>query len=349
MDQSINCDFYIGDRIRTPMKLMEYHDLKGFKKIIPFKPLFGNFYWQKGSISTAFKPYRNYLITGDPFCVSTWFILVITKLLGKKTLVWTHGWYGDETIMKKMIKKLFLGFSYKVLLYGNYARNLMIQAGFKSDKLISIYNSLDFDAQSKVRETLTATNIYKDHFQNDFPVLLYVGRIQKSKKLELLIEALKLLYIKGMYCNLIIIGNEVDETNLQKIVAYNKLNDCVWFFGATFDEPKIGELIYNADVCISPGNIGLTAIHSMIYGTPVITHNNFSEQGPEFEAIMKGETGDYFEEDSINDLCDKIISWISLPMKKRELVRQQCFSVIKERYNPYVQIEILKSLIICSN
>ena len=43
------------------------------------------------------------------------------------------------------------------------------------------------------------------------------------------------------------------------------------FQGAVFDESN-SELIYHSDLCVSPGNVGLTAIHSLTYGVPVATH-----------------------------------------------------------------------------
>lgn len=37
----------------------------------------------------------------------------------------------------------------------------------------------------------------------------------------------------------------------------------VWFYGSCYDEQTNAELIYNADMCVAPGNVGLTAIHAM--------------------------------------------------------------------------------------
>lgn len=78
----------------------------------------------------------------------------------------------------------------------------------------------------------------------------------------------------------------------QQVKSYNLANN-IWFYGACYDEIKNAALIYNADLCVSPGNVGLTAMHSMVFGTPVITHNDFKWQMPEFEAIEPGKTGDF--------------------------------------------------------
>ena len=44
------------------------------------------------------------------------------------------------------------------------------------------------------------------------------------------------------------------------------------------------------DITVSPDKVGLTAIHSMAYGRPVITHDNMDRQGPEVEAVIPGRT-----------------------------------------------------------
>jgi glycosyltransferase involved in cell wall biosynthesis len=345
MDEHLRCDFYIGDQTFSPIKLMNYKELKGFKKILPFIKLYKNFYWQKGALNLSWKPYKNYIITGEPYCLSTWFVLFSNKLLRKKSFLWTHGWYGDETFVKKIIKKLFFRLSYKVLLYGDYARNLMIKECFNSDKLVCIYNSLDYDTQLKVRANLNYSSIYKDHFKNGYPVILYIGRIQKTKKIDLLIDALHRLNSNGINCNLIIIGEETDDCNLHEAVSNYQLEDNVWFYGPSYDENILGNLVYNASVSVSPGNVGLTAMHCLIYGLPLITHNNFPNQGPEFESIKPGITGDYFIENSAEALYTKIKYWININNDKRNVVRKSCYEEIKGRYNPHKQIDILKKLL----
>ncbi|RXM43987.1 glycosyltransferase family 4 protein [Flavobacterium sp. YO64] len=344
MDSELQCDFYIGDRVSYPIKLMNYFNLTGYKKTLKYTPIIKKFYWQKGAFSLAFKNYKHYIITGEPHCLSTWLVLLMNRLTGRKTYLWTHGWYGNESSLKKIIKKVFFGLSNKVLLYGDYSRNLMINEGFNPEKLVSVYNSMDVDNQLNIRKELISSAIYKNHFLNDYPVLLYVGRIQNRKKIELLIEALHELEKSNCHYNLILIGNQIEGIGLEELVNLYKLEKKVWFFGPCYDENILGELIFNADLCVVPGDIGLTVMHSFVYGTPVVTHNNFPKHGPEFEAIRPNITGDFFAEGSVNDLCSKIKQWTIFRKEDRETVRAKCYKVVDEKYNSNHQINILKEI-----
>lgn len=345
MDQELECDFYIGDKVSTKIKKMDYKDLSGYKKTLKYCPIFSKFYWQKGVISLCFKSYKHYIITGDPYCLSTWLLLVMLTFTPKKTYLWTHGWYGDEGLIKTIIKKVFFKLSSHILLYGEYAKNLMINNGFNETKLSIIYNSLDYSRQLDIRKKLKETPIYTEHFKNNYPTLIYIGRIQAIKKLDQLINSLELLEEKGKKYNLIIVGEEVDGYNLSELILTSKIGNRIWLYGPCYNEEKIGELLYNAEICISPGNVGLTAIHSLSYGTSIITHDNFSNQMPEFEAIINNRTGLFFIENDVEDLSNKIDSWYNYLTNNKTNVRLDAFKSIDNNYNPNYQIQLLKSLI----
>jgi glycosyltransferase involved in cell wall biosynthesis len=345
LDKEFLVDFYFGDKIGLPIKKMNYNELSGFKREVKNILLFGNFYWQKDMIKLIFRSYDAFLITGEPYCISNWVILIISKFLRKKTVLWSHGWYGNESIIKKIIKKIFFNLSNTVLLNGNYARDLMIKQGIDANKLIVIFNSLDYQKQIEIRSKLNETDIYKSYFSNENPVIIYIGRIQKNKKIDLLLRAVYQLKTESKDCNLVIIGNEVEEINIQDIIADNNMGEYVWLYGSCYEEKILGELLFNADVCVVPGDIGLTVMHSYVYGTPVITHDNFPKHGPEFEAIIDGVTGCFFVENSLDDLCTKISNWTRISIDERENVRRKCYEIIDEKYNPDTQISILKKVL----
>ena len=143
--------------------------------------------------------------------------------------------------------------------------------------------------------------------------------------------------------NLTFIGYFTVKEDLAKFSVSLGVMDQIWFYGASYDEAKNAELIYNADLCISPGNIGLTAIHSLMFGTPAITHSNFPYQMPEFESIKQGVTGDFFQENNSVSLAQCIENWF-LNHVDREKARLACYHKIDNEWNPYYQIGIFKKV-----
>ena len=136
---------------------------------------------------------------------------MINKILGKKTYLWTHGFYGNESIFKATIKKLFFNLSKGVFLYGDYAKNIMVKRGFNPDKLHVIYNSLDYDHQINLRKSLTKNDIFKNNFKNDFRNIVFIGRLTKVKKLSQLLLAQNELRSQSSNFNLIFIGDGIEK------------------------------------------------------------------------------------------------------------------------------------------
>jgi glycosyltransferase involved in cell wall biosynthesis len=298
--------------------------------------------------SILFKKYNVYILTADPFILSNWIFLLLNIPLKKEVYLWGHGWYGREGKIKTIIKTIFFKLSNGIFLYGNYAKELMEAEGFNPNKLHVIYNSLDYDLQLNIRKSLKPSLIFYDIFKNDYPVIIFTGRLTKVKQIDLLIEAHELLHKKGIKVNVFILGDGSEKEMLQALVKTKGLEKQYCFYGACYDEEKIGEFYYNANVCVSPGNVGLTGIHAMAYGCPVIAHNNFPNQMPEFEAIKAPKNGLFFEEGNPEDLSKCILQFID-SSKNREKIRTECFNVIDNYYNPNYQIDLLNKVILTEN
>ena len=345
MDRELHCDFYFGDNVNEELQKLDYSILKGFKhelKTLRFRSL----KWHLGISRVFFNHYDYYIITGDTSYLSNWFLLLYCTINQKKLFLWCHGIKTYVKRRHKFINKLFFGNKIvELLLYGNQARNLMIDEGYSEKKLHVIYNSLDYEAQCKIRNTIEVNDIYLKHFKNSYPVIIFIGRLQNEKKLELIIESQKKSESKGTIFNAVFIGEGEMKETLIDLSEKLGIADKVWFYGPIYDELQIAPLIYNAALSVSPGGVGLTALHCLTYGTPVITHSNFSNQGPEFEAITKGITGDFFEEDNLDDLINKISIWLNRSEKNRAAIRLNCYKTIDAYFNPEYQINILKQIL----
>ena len=343
MSETYDCDFFFGDSM-SDIRKMDYSLLKGKVKETHTKKLLGGWVWQSGVVPLLFKNYSHYILLADTRSASMWVFCLLSRLFfrKKKVFFWTHGWYGKESRAESFIKKFYFRLpNGGIFLYGNYARNLMIKEEFDAQKLFTIHNSLDYEKQIEVRKKLSKTDIYDSHFSNSGFNLVFIGRLTPVKKLDMVIEAMRKCVDLGVSVNCTFVGGGTEAENLRSLVHEMQMEDRIWFYGPCYDEEKNGELIYNADICVSPGNVGLTAMHSLVFGTPVITHNKFPLQMPEFEAIVEGQTGAFFEYDNVDSLAATIQKWIREEGNDRERIRENCFKEIDNNWTPEFQMTVL--------
>ena len=342
IDSRLECDFVFGDTLNNGIRTFPFVGFRNSVKIVKNVQRGQVTLWQKGVLKKLSEQYDLYILSGDIRCLSTWLFMVIARLRHKRMWLWTHGWSGRENVLQKLLKKVFYRMSEGVLLYGEYARNLMIKNGFEADRLWVIHNSLAYTKQCEIRESLKLTDIYKSKFKNNDPTLIFIGRLTASKRLDMILDAMEILRNRKFFCNLVLVGDGPDEELLKFLTVCNGLDGRVWFYGPCYDEAVNAELISNADLCVSPGNIGLTAIHVLTYGTPAITHGCFKCQGPEFEAIQPQVTGDFYKYRSVGSLADRIQSWLVGKASERQKVRQACYDEIDRSWNPEYQFKIIQ-------
>ena len=346
IDREYDCDWYI-ENIETNIKTFPDSDLKRVSRMRNI--YIGSFYWECGLIKLLWKDYDVYVMLGATRNLSLYIFCLLKKLFyskKKRIYFWTHAYYGKESKMELVLwKKPLLKLPDGIFTYGDYAKKIMVEDGFDEKKIYPIHNSLDYDAQLCLRKEIVPAQIYSDHFGNVNPVLIFIGRLTKVKRLDMLVDALNLLNKEGKYYNLVFVGDGSERKTLEEKVCKYDLTHQVWFYGECYDEKENATLLYNADICVAPGNVGLTSIHSMMFGCPVISHNDFALQMPEFEVIKPKRTGDFFDYGNTDNLACVISQWICSKKNKREEVREACFNEIDKHWNPYYQIGIFKKTI----
>lgn len=307
------------------------------------------FLWQAGLINLALNRKINTIIyLGQMYFISTWISAIIAKIMGKRVLMWSHGYIKEENNIKGFIRKIFYKLADGMLLYGERAKTIMINKGFKPQDLYLVYNSLNYDEQVIVRNNITS-EIIKERRETlfinpQFPILIFVGRLTPQKKLQMILYAADELRKKAFLCNILFVGEGVEREHLETISCELRLSENIKFVGACYDEHELGLLISLSDICVSPGEVGLTGIHSLTYGTPVITHDDPASQMPEFEVINNYVNGLFFKKDSIADLADKISGWFSM-QRNREDIRTECYKIIDELYNPHYQVTVFNNAV----
>jgi glycosyltransferase involved in cell wall biosynthesis len=353
LDKELNCRFVFNSSVNVPLKMMDTSSLRDCNLCGAEKELFAGLVYIPNLKKQNIYDSDIIVMATNPRNLTFWRVAISRKLFHRNIRIigWGHGAYGRENWIKKIIKKAMFSLCDYILLYGNYAKNLIIKSHLASEfKLRIIYNSLDYDTQLSIRNKLAAEsqreNIFHEHFGNRNPVLIFLGRLTKRKQLYLAVEAIKRLNNGEEFpVNLVLIGKGETEKELKELAVIYNLTDKVWFYGDCYDEDINGRLLYDADICISPGDVGLTAIHAFTFGCPVITHRQFQTQVPEFEIVEPKISGMFFEKNSIDDLVEKVKYFLLYEKNNREAVRQACYRQVDEKYNPYYQLSVIKSLL----
>lgn len=346
LDEMYDCDWYF-EKCESNIKEFDTSALSHVERLKTYK--LGPFYGVRGMLSLLrCKKYTKYVMMGHSRNVSTMAFLLLKRLFykNKRVFLWTHGFYGKESFFEKLWKKILLKSADGLLIYGDYACRIMVDKyGFSSEKLFPIHNSLDYDVQLKLRNELSPSSIYLNHFGNNNPTIIFIGRLTYVKKLDMLVQALSDLKGKGKEYNLVLIGDGAARESLEKKADSLNVKNQIWFYGACYDEKTNAELVYNADICVAPGNIGLTSIHALMFGCPAISHDDFSHQMPEFEAIKELATGLFFERDNQESLNDAITNWFSRSDYNRDTIRKACYDEIDANWNPDYQMRIINKVV----
>jgi len=251
-----------------------------------------------------------------------------------------------ERRLKWWIRKTYLKLANAHLLYGSWARDWYASHGFKKEQLFIVHNSLNHAEQVRIRESITADDIkqVREKFGLIGPqdrLLFHSGRLELKKNLPLLFDALKELKNAGRMIKLVIIGGGSEEQRLRNMVKEKGIDDRVIFYGVCYDEAEVGKIISASDLCVVPGVTGLIAMHSFVFGTPILTRDNSAWlHGPEVEIVIEGKTGRFFRDGDLNDLVTKMQEML-YPVPWKEKMAEACKNIIDTQYTPEYQERII--------
>ncbi|MCH7658927.1 MAG: glycosyltransferase, partial [Bacteroidetes bacterium] len=114
----------------------------------------------------------------------------------------------------------------------------------------------------------------------------------------------------------------------------NLAKECNVFENIVFTGEKYGkdnhQYFLESDVFVYPGGIGLSILHAMSFGLPVITTDDLTSQFPEFELLLPGINGDVYKDNSAEDLADKISIWKLKSETSGNTITKNCINRIKE-------------------
>jgi glycosyltransferase involved in cell wall biosynthesis len=285
--------------IKVPFKI------NGTKRLVVFHP---------GLIISLIKGNYDVIIT-EPVTniLNVIFIFLYVKLFRKKIIWHEAGGVNKSSrkILRKVIDplvKLFIKNTDAFLTYNTYA-NVYLSNNYKvyHEKIFLALNSIDTTGIKK--DLIKYSNDNNDDSltkSKDYKVALFIGALEKRKRVENLIKACGIINKQQNYCiKCWVIGDGPDINYIKSICTNDELDNTV-FFGRKVDD--LVKYILFADVVVLPGQGGLSINHALACGKPIIaTEEAYSPNTISvYDYIKNGFNGYVADINNIDDLASKI-------------------------------------------
>ncbi len=208
--------------------------------------------------------------------------LFYSRFFNKPVLLSPRGSLGSwcldngNTFKKQWLKFLIQPFAYKVIWHATAEQEKKeIQAVFPSAKVEVISNGVEYDLFQKSKVILR-NEFIKKYIQQELDaekIIISMGRLQKKKGFDILIDSFAEVLIKYPTAKLFIAGpDEGERIEFEQQIEKLKLKEKVFLVGSIEGQDKVNFLA-NADLFVLPShneNFGNVYIESLAAGTPII-------------------------------------------------------------------------------
>ena len=219
---------------------------------------------------------------------------ILKMILGRKIIYWGHGrdLLDNEARIKNLAYALQHAMCDAIILYAEHLKRYVLNRFHKKTFVANNTLCIRYKGVTsrEIRESVLAE--YGIHTKKN---IICVGRMQKRKRIEHLVEALA--YMKRADVGLILVGPDSDEV-LNKIEGNN-----IYKLGPIYGDKKF-DLLSSADVYCLPGALGLSIVDAFYCGLPIVTEDG--DVSPEIMYLKDGVNGFIVPQGDIHQLASKL-------------------------------------------
>jgi glycosyltransferase involved in cell wall biosynthesis len=293
-----------------------------------------------------FSKYDVVYIEGNPRYISYALLATILRITGRNIVLWTMVHSFRNSRIGHTLRLTWYRLFNRLLVYSDTEAAYLKFRGFRG-QIIGINNGLDFDRilnAITLWPYLSLTEWQVKNRINDRTVILSCARLDKKNKFDQILCILPKLikkYPSLLWC---VIGDGPSRTELQFQANQLGLNSHVLFLGKIYDEHSQAPWFMSSRLLIHPGAVGLTILHGMAFGLPVVTHSDAKRHGPEFAAFVHGKHGLTHREDDLIEMTNCVLELLGDKGRSSEmgLFGQQ---VVMNQYNTQIMVTRFLSII----
>jgi glycosyltransferase involved in cell wall biosynthesis len=288
------------------------------------------------------------LCEGGSNLLNNWLVWLYSVLTGTPYVWWTLGelrplrrvplplriWRSAHWFLESRAA-VFLG-------YSSLAQKYFDSQGYPAQRQFRAVNCVDTDAvfaRIPQYEELSR-RLRRELGLEGKQVLLFVGAIYPTKRLEDLIDAYCTLRARHPGARLVIVG---DGPHRQAIEEYARAKSAdAIFVGEVIEQVSAYFLL--ADIFVLPGLGGLSISEAMAHGLPVIATE---ADGCEVDLIEDGRNGYLIGTGDVGRLTDRLDQMLSDPQRTRQMGAHSKW-IIENRYNIHTYMANVTAALRCA-
>lgn len=201
-------------------------------------------------------------------------ITQLSKIFGKKVALWGHGRHMsavNPSLKKRFsewLKSKFLNLSDGFFGYTEETKQFLESRNYPREKIFVLNNTINITDQRLFYDRFISDrqNLKKDLGLADKNVLLIVGRLTHTKRLDFLVDAMNYLFDQTDNYHLLVVGAG-DTSSFEKINDQSKIR----LFGSITNPEDLAPILCASDLFVFPGQVGLGPLQAMCYDLPILT------------------------------------------------------------------------------
>lgn len=287
----------------------------------PYREI-GPFIWQPGEFTAVQRPADVVIMPWNSRYVQLIPALLRGRTNGVRTIVFGHGLGKRESWLRRRFRNAILALCDACILYSRGQADALIAEGHAKERIFVAPNSVDaapIDAAKAAWPPAKVDAFLAERGCVRGKTLLYISRLEQWKRIDILLRAVATLAPKEPALRAAIIGDGEDRPRLEALARELGIADRVLFVGALYDEMQLAPWMLGAACLAFPAAIGLSMLHALNYGLPVITSDDRLPHGPEIEALRHGENGFLYRDGDVGSFAEMIATTIGDPAVQRRL------------------------------
>ena len=204
--------------------------------------------------------------------------LLIAKLRGKPFVLWTGIWQHPQTPFHRItfpITRMVYRSADAIVVYGEHVKRYLTSLGVSADRVFVAHHAVDNDLYSREVPRAERDELAERLGVLGRKVVLYIGRLEDSKGLEVLLAAFATADLNDAV--LVLVGQGSMRAELEELANALGMVDRVMFLGYvppadTVAYYALAEVVVLPSVSVRAGKEpwGLVVNEAMNQGTPVI-------------------------------------------------------------------------------